>query len=92
MKKRLADLAYRRCRLLEKIDAQRIEVAEISIHWQKPLALVDAGLKAAHFIHNHPTLMSGGVALLMALRPGRVWKWLQLGWVTWQTRLKLRGR
>lgn len=92
MKKRLADLAYRRCRLLEKIDAQRIEVAEISIHWQKPLALVDAGLRAVHFIHNHPALMSGGVALLMALRPGRVWKWLQLGWVTWQARLKLRGK
>lgn len=69
-----------------------MEVAEISRHWQKPLALVDVGLKAVRFIHNHPALVAGAAALLAALRPGRVGKWLQLGWVTWQMRHKLRGR
>jgi len=68
MKKRLAAIAHRRRGLLEKIEAQRIDVAEISVHWQKPLALVDVGLKAVRFIHNHPALMAGGVTALLAWR------------------------
>jgi len=68
MKKQLADLACRRRVLLEKIASQRMEVAEISQHWQKPLALVDAGVKAVRFIHNHPALVAGGMAALLTLR------------------------
>lgn len=68
MKERLADLACRRRVLIEKIGIQRIEVAGISQRWQKPLALVDAGVKAACFIHNHPTLVAGGVAAFWVLR------------------------
>ena len=68
MKKRLAALTHRRRGLLEKIEAQRIDVAEISVHWQKPLALVDVGLKAVRFVHNHPALMAGDVTALLAWR------------------------
>jgi len=68
MKKRLADLACRRRELLEKIETQRVEVAEISQHWQKPLALVDTGLKAVRFIRNHPAWIAGSVAAFLALR------------------------
>ena len=68
MKKQLAALAHRRLELFEKIEAQRMEVAEISQRWQKPLALVDAGVKAVHFIHNHPVLVAGGMAALLTLR------------------------
>jgi len=60
MKKRLADLACRRRVLIEKIETQRVEVAGISQRWQKPLALVDAGVKAIRFIHSHPALVAGG--------------------------------
>ena len=66
MKKRLAALAHQRLELLGKIEAQRREVAEISQHWQKPLALVDTGLKAVRFIRSHPALVSGGMATLLA--------------------------
>ncbi|MDO8464938.1 MAG: YqjK-like family protein [Gallionella sp.] len=68
MKKRLAELACHRCELLEKIEAQRREMTNISMHWEKPLALVDTGLNAVRFIHNHPALVAGGVAALLALR------------------------
>lgn len=68
MKKRLADLACRRCELLVKIETQRMEVANISIHWEKPLALVDTGLNTIRFIYNHPALVAGGVAAFIALR------------------------
>jgi len=80
MKKRLAELACRRRGLLEKIAAQRMEVAEISRHWQKPLALADAGLKAVRFIHNHPSLVAGGVAALLTMRRNGIVGLAQKGW------------
>jgi hypothetical protein len=80
MKKRLAALAHRRRGLLEKIEAQRMEVAEISVHWQKPLALVDAGLKAVHFLRNHPALVAGVVAALLAFRRKGIAGLAQEGW------------
>jgi len=45
-----------------------MEVAEISQHWKNPLAVVDTGLKAVHFIRSHPGLVSGGFAALLSLR------------------------
>lgn len=80
MKKQLAALAHRRLELFEKIEAQRMEVAEISQHWQKPLALVDAGVKAVRFIHNHPTWVAGGMAAFLALRHKGISGLAQEGW------------
>lgn len=68
MKKRLADIAYRRRRLLGTIEAQRMEVADIAQRWQKPLALLDAGLKVWSLLRRHPALLAGGVSALLALR------------------------
>jgi len=62
MKQRLAELADRRLRLLEKIGAQRKEVAGIFVEFQKPLALADRGLMGARFMGKHPELVSGGFA------------------------------
>jgi len=80
MKKRLAELAYRRSRLLEKIETQRMDVADISLDLQKPLALADIGLKAVRFIRNHPGLVSGGFAALLSLRGKGVAGLAQKGW------------
>jgi len=80
MKKRLADLACRRRVLIEKIGIQRIEVAGISQCWQKPLALVDTGVKAVRFIHNHPAWVAGGVAAFLALRHKGIAGLAQEGW------------
>lgn len=68
MKKQFSALAQRRRKLLDRIEAQRLEVAGISQHWEKPLALVDAGLKAVRFIQKHHALLTGGVAALLVLR------------------------
>lgn len=45
-----------------------MDVAEISVRWQKPLALADTGLKAVHFVRNHPALVAGGLTAFMAWR------------------------
>ena len=80
MKKQFNDLACRRRLLLEKISNQRMEIVEISLQLQKPLALVDTGIKAVHFIRSHPTLVTGGVALLLALRRRNLRHIAQEGW------------
>ena len=80
MKKQLAALAHRRQALLEKIGDQRMEVAEISRDWHKPLALADAGLKAVYFIRDHPGLVSGGFAALLSLRGMGIAGLAQKGW------------
>ncbi|HEX5338363.1 MAG TPA: YqjK-like family protein [Gallionella sp.] len=68
MKARLAELAFRRSQLLEKIDAQRMELSDISRHFEKPLALVDAGLKVVRYLRGHPVFLAGGLAILMLWR------------------------
>ena len=68
MKNQLLEIAHRRRMLLGKIESQRMEVAEISRHFVKPVAIADLVLKAAHFIRNHPALSSSVMAALMALR------------------------
>jgi hypothetical protein len=80
MKNRLVALAYRRRILLEEVEAQRMEVAEISLDLQKPLALADAGLKAVRFIRNHPGVVAGGFAALLSLRGKGIAGLAQKGW------------
>ena len=57
-----------------------MEVIEILQDWQKPLALADTGLKAVHFIRDHPGLVSGGFAALLSLRGMGIAGLAQKGW------------
>jgi len=61
-----------------------MEVAVISLHWQKPLALVDTGLKAVCFIRSHPAWVASGVAALLALRRKGIVGLAQEGWRLWR--------
>jgi hypothetical protein len=90
-------LAERREHLIAQAAAQRSALAQNIEPWRRPLARVDQGLAALRNILRHPAWIVGGVALLAALRPGRVsaagvGKWLTRGWATWQMVRKLRGR
>jgi hypothetical protein len=83
MKKQLANLADRRLEILKRIEAQRMEMAGISGHLQKPMGIVDVGLKGVRFVYRHPVMMVGGLtALLIWRRKGVVgvvekgWRWL----------------
>lgn len=66
--KSLSELERRRSAIIEKIDAQRIELAEISQHFKFPLSVVDKGVKVTRFIREHPALASGSVLAFWALR------------------------
>lgn len=80
MKKRLAEFACRRRGLLEKIEFQRMEMAEISRDLQEPLALVDAGLNVVRHIANHRAWVAGSVAALLAFRRKGIVGLAQKGW------------
>jgi|GEM_PF-6708538 hypothetical protein len=67
MKKQLAELALQRCRILERIESQRIEVTDISLRIKKSIALIDIALNAVHFMSRHPALIAGGFAVFLTL-------------------------
>ena len=68
MNKRLLILADRRRDLIEKIEVQRREMAEMAVYWESPLAVVDRGIKAVHLVQSNPLLMGGGITAFLALR------------------------
>jgi hypothetical protein len=80
MKKRIAHLASRRLALVQQIEDQRMDIAEISSRWQKPLAVADTGLKALHLVFRHPALVAGGVTLLLAWRRRGIAGLAKNGW------------
>jgi hypothetical protein len=80
MKKRLAELASRRRILLERIETQRRDVADISLDFQKPFALADTGLEAVRFIRNHPGWVAGSFAALLSLGGKSITSMAQKGW------------
>lgn len=92
MNEKLIRLAERRERLVAQAAAQRMALAQNIEPWRIPLTRADQGLAALRYIKSHPAWIVGGVVLLAALQPGRIGKWLRLGWVTWQMMHKLRGR
>ncbi len=80
MKKQLAALADRRGILLEEIEIQRMDLADIAVDLQKPLTLADAGVKAVRFLRNHPGWVAGGFAALLSLRGKGIAGMARKGW------------
>ncbi len=71
MKNRLAEIAFHRRKILAIIEAQRIEIADISKRLEKPMQVFDAGVNTVSFIKRHPTLMIGSLtAVLTFFRHG----------------------
>jgi hypothetical protein len=66
MKTRLAEIAASRCVLLEKIEYQRKEMADISAALEKPAQIVDAGISTLGFLRRHPTLTTVSLTAILA--------------------------
>jgi hypothetical protein len=80
MKNRLAQLACRRLELLNDIEAQRMDMVDITRQLQKPLAVADVGFKAVRLVYNHPALVTGGVTALLTWRRNGFVGLVQHGW------------
>lgn len=66
MNRKLEALATRQYVLMQRIDSQRNELAEIALRLKTPLTVVDTGIKAVKFMHNHPALVTGSMTAILA--------------------------
>lgn len=80
MTRRILGLAQRRHLLLQKIAAQRSELAQLSEQCQRPLTWLDTGLRTARYLRAHPAVLAGGVATLLSLRHKGVFGLAKSGW------------
>lgn len=78
--KSLLELQNQRTALIEKIGAQRQELAEIYHHFKSPLALIDKGIKVVRFVRGHPALAGGSVLAFWALRQHGILGLVKKGW------------
>ena len=90
MKTKLIELAERRAALVAKAAQQRTELSQAAAPWHGPLAVVDQGVKVAHYLKRHPVLLAGAAAALAIFRPRRSVRWLRHGWLVWTLALRAR--
>ena len=90
MNAKLIELAERRTTLVTRAATQRAELSQALAPWCGPLAVMDEGLVAVRYIRNHAALLVGLVAFVAPLRPLRLAKWLQRGWLVWRTAVAVK--
>jgi YqjK-like protein len=76
-----------------EIAAQRALFGQHMEVLRSPLSMADRGMAAVRYIKSHPALAaSASVGLLAMVKPNRIGKWLQGGWVVWNIVRKLSGK
>lgn len=83
MNRQMLAVMQRRGELLERIAAQRGQLAETGARWQAPLALADQGLAVLRFLRARPVLVAGVAALLIIRRRGMMGL-ARSGWLGWK--------
>lgn len=76
MSPRLADIRRHRALLLAQTAAQRRVLGDLVRQWQRPLALIEAGVAAARVVRHHPVMVALAVALLVRVSGRRLGAWL----------------
>ncbi len=94
MTNRMLEIGIRRGRLLERIAIQRAELGRQMQPVAAALATSDrivAGTRRGFaYLKQHPGIVVAAVALLVALKPKRAWRWAQRGFFVWRTWRSLR--
>jgi len=77
-------LAERKARLLERIDAQRGELAAHGAALKKPLALADKVVQATHYVKQRPWVAGVGALAVVILSRRNLFRWVGRGWTMWR--------
>lgn len=85
-------LALRRKRLLALIARQRIDLAQDTQILKPPLAAIDRGISAAHYLGKHPIIPAVAATAFVVLKPARAFKWMRRGWFFWGLYRNARNR
>ena len=78
-------LALRRERLLERIAAQRGQLAAHGAQLEQPLALADKALRGVQFVKERPWIAGAGVLATVVLGRHHLLRWVGRGWALWRT-------
>lgn len=84
MSERLIQLAEHRATLIARAGSQREVLAQSANRWRKPLAVVDKGVAAVHYLRQHPPLLFGISATVAVLRPRAAFRWARRSLVVWR--------
>ena len=77
-------LAVRKERLLERVEAQRAQLAVCAEPLKKPFALADKIVQAACFLKQRPWIVGVGVLAVVVFRRRNLFGWLGRGWTLWR--------
>lgn len=78
------ELALRKERLLERIAAQRGEIAACTETLKKPLALADKLVEAGRLVKQQPWIAGLGVFAFVVLGRRNLFRWVGRGWTLWR--------
>lgn len=84
MQQRMIEIMRRREQLIARASMQRSEVSRACRSWEKSIGIIDRGLAVAMFFREHPVLLAGVTALLMALGRRNLLGWVRRGWIAWR--------
>jgi hypothetical protein len=84
MRARLIELRERRATLRERAARERAALGDWLARAEVVEGWVAKGAMAADWLRRRPLLLAAGAALLLALRPRRMLRWLSKGLAAWQ--------
>lgn len=92
MNPRLLELREQRGLLRARCAAQRQAVAADSTGLERLCAAGDRVRQGALWVRQHPQIVGGAAALMVLLKPSRLWRWGRRGLAVWQTWRTLQSR
>jgi len=92
MSERLIKLAERRATLIAKAENQRNALSQAAVPLRVPLALADRGLAGITYLKLHPEWLAGSAVVVLLLKPRRIFKWAQQGWLVWRFTRSLKNK
>ncbi|HQS58649.1 MAG: hypothetical protein B7Y56_11285 [Gallionellales bacterium 35-53-114] len=87
MNDRIYRIVQRRAELVDKIAAQRDDIAIAFKPIRSTFTLADKGLSGLRYLARHPVLLASSVAIAVAVLPKRWMFVLQGGWAAWRMAL-----
>ncbi len=89
MNHRLTELHVQRGRLLERIATQRAMLSydadPVRVSLDKVDRVLDRVHAATNYVKRHPGIAGLALAVLLALRTKRVWRWSRRAFIVWRT-------
>ena len=88
MNQELIELAIKRGRLIERISNQRQLLARELQPLSDALQTADRATATVRtgttYVKQHPEIVALGIAVLIVVKPARVWRWSKRGYFAWR--------